>query len=198
LLLRPLLNGGTLGRPAMLRTLSSAQTFLMKFVFPLVWLSGFATGTTAMFLTDAQATRDNLDSTGAPQSRAQPPPPEMKWGFLAMTLAGAAFLYWGCMRLKRVAISGDSLVISNYLTTIQVPLSELDRVTENRWINIHPVTLHFRRPTAFGTRVVFMPKVRWLGLFFSSHPVVDDIRAAVAMKPYAAQQAIEADDRTSS
>lgn len=166
----------------MLRTLSSAQTFLMKFVFPLVWISGFATGTMAMFLTDTQSTRGNLDSTNAPRTRSGPPPPEMKWGFLAMTLAGAAFLYWACVRLKRVGISGQSLVISNYLTTIQVPLGELDRVTENRWINIHPVTLHFRSPTAFGTSVVFMPKVRWLGLF-SSHPVVEDIRAAAAMKP---------------
>jgi hypothetical protein len=181
-MMRPQLNGDTLDRPAMLRTLSSAQTFLMKFVFPLLWISGFATGTMAMFLADTRPTQGNSDSTRARRSRSGPPPPEMKWGFLAVTLAGAAFLYWGCMRLKRVAISDHSLVISNYLTTIQVPLSELDRVTENRWINIHPVTLHFRSPTAFGTSVVFMPKVRWLGLF-SSQPVVDDIRAAALMKP---------------
>lgn len=165
----------------MLRTLSSRQTFLMKVVFPLVWSSAFATGTIAMFLTDTRSTQGNLDRS-ASRLRTGPTPPEMKWGFLAMTLAGTALLYWGGMRLKRVAISGRSFVISNYLTTIQVPLSELDRVTENRWLNTHPVTLHFRRPTAFGTSVVFMPKIRWFGLF-SSHPVVEDIRAAVAMKP---------------
>ena len=82
------------------------------------------------------------------------------------------------MRLKRVAISGHSLAISNYLATIQVPLREVARVTENRWINIHPVTLHFRKPTAFGTSVVFMPKVMVCAILVASRR---GRRAAVAM-----------------
>jgi hypothetical protein len=35
------------------------------------------------------------------------------------------------------------------------------------------------RETDFGSQIVFMPKVRWFA-FFSSHPVVADIRNAVA------------------
>jgi len=152
------------------RTLSSAQTFLMKFVFPVLWIGGFAAGTTAMFL----AGEGQYDGAG------QPPPSEMKWIFLLVTLAGSAFIYWCCVRLKRVSIDGSSLVISNYLKEIVVPLRELERVSENRWINIHPVTLSFRRETDFGRSVVFMPRMR-LFSFLSSHPVVEEIRTAARL-----------------
>jgi hypothetical protein len=56
----------------MQRTLSSAQTFLMKFVFPVFWISGFAVCTAAMFVGVQEADpRTGLAS-----------PPEMKWLFL--------------------------------------------------------------------------------------------------------------------
>ena len=151
-------------------TLSSAQTFWMKVVVPVLWIGGFAVGTTAMFL----ASQWLHDSAG------HPPPSEMKWIFLFVTLAGSAYIYWYCVRLKRVSIEGSSLVISNYLKEIVVPLRELESVSENRWINIHPVTLSFRRETDFGRRVMFMPCLRWFS-FLSSHPVVDELRTAAGL-----------------
>ena len=154
----------------MYRTLSSAQTFWMKFVFPVLWIGGFAVGTTAMFLAG-----EGLHDRGG-----QSPPSEMKWIFLLVTLAGSAFIYWACVRLKRVSIDGSSLVISNYLKEIVVPLQELESVSENRWINIHPVTLAFRRETDFGRSVVFMPRMRWFS-FLSSHPVVDELCTAAGL-----------------
>ena len=53
-------------------------------------------------------------------------------------------------------------------------------MSENRWINIHPVTLSFRRQTEFGRSVVFMPCLRWFS-FLSSHPVVDELRTATGL-----------------
>jgi len=70
-----------------------------------------------------------------------------------------------------------ALYISNYAKEIAVPLANVAEVTENRWINIHPVTITFHSDTAFGSQIVFMPKTRWFG-FWSSHPVVDEIRTA--------------------
>jgi hypothetical protein len=144
-------------------TLSSLQTFYMKFVFPIVWIGLFTAGTVTLLAAS------NLDPDAA----------FLKWLFPAVTVVGAVFLWWACMRLKRVRMDDHALYISNYVSEIVVPLRDVAEVTENRWINIHPVTIKFRRETDFGSQIVFMPKVRWFA-FFSSHPVVADIRNAVA------------------
>jgi hypothetical protein len=149
------------------RTLSSALTFLMKFVFPIVWISGFGLGTLALW---AGAFNDSAGN-GAP--------PEMKWAFLAAWTAGTAFILWGCAGLKKVRMDQDSLYISNFRKEIVVPLSSIGSVTENRWINIHPITIHFRAPTEFGNKVTFMPTSRFFG-FWSSHPVVEELRGTAS------------------
>ena len=79
----------------------------------------------------------------------------------------------------RVVLTDRELRISNYRREIVVPLSDVDEVTENRWVNVHPVTIQFIRRTDFGHRIVFMPKRRPFALF-SSHPIVAELRAAVA------------------
>src|SRR6266511_4278206 len=151
------------------RTLSSAQTFVMKALFPPLWIGGFAAATLSLFL--------------APEfwhaADGGPPDPELRWVFLFATIAGTVFIWWACIRLKRVRMDERALYISNYSTEIVVPLANVAEVTENRWLNIHPVTITFHSDTAFGPRVVFMPKTRWFG-FWSSHPVVDEIRTAVS------------------
>lgn len=167
------------------RTISSAQTLLMKVVFPPLWIGGFASATLAMFLQEPKPPEAMPSAPSAEHRRAAPMPRDAKWGFLAATLLGSAFIYWGCVRLKKVSLSDDSLIISNYLRSERVPLTELSKVTENVWINIHPVTLHFRNPTAFGSRVVFMPTVRAFG-FFSNHPIVRELRDAALMAQRAA------------
>jgi hypothetical protein len=135
----------------------------MKFVLPAIWLPGFVTATILLF-----SGRPTFD---------QPPPGEMKWTFLALTLAGAASLYWFCMRLKRVEMDDNALYVSNYLRETSVPLRDIGEVTENRWVNIRPVTVTFRTDTDFGDSIVFMPTTRWWR-FWREHPVVDELRRA--------------------
>jgi hypothetical protein len=134
----------------------------MKFVFPTLWIGGFAAATVFLF-----------------SSPGSSPDVPLKWIFLSMTVAGALFIRWACMRLKRVRMDDQALYISNYLREIAVPLSNVAEVTENRWLNDRPVTIRFHSPTEFGSRVVFTPKWRWLAIW-SSHPVVEEIRSAVA------------------
>jgi hypothetical protein len=138
----------------------------MKFVLPAVWLAGFCGVTFALFTGGGATNRDGV-----------PPPAEMKWLFLGATVLGGLFLYWGCMRLKRVDLDEDSLYISNYLREVRIPLRDIEEVTENRWINIRPVTVEFRRDTEFGSRITFMPKTRWWG-FWLAHPVLGELEAA--------------------
>ena len=149
------------------RTLSSAHTFLMKVIFPLVWINGFGAGTLALWLGAMH---------GAASDSAQP---EMKWQFLVAWVAGSAFILWGCAGLKRVRVDREFLYVSNYRREIAVPLSSIEAVAENRWINIHPVTLHFRAPTEFGQKITFMPTARLFG--WRSHPVVEELRCAARL-----------------
>ena len=150
------------------RTLSSAQTFVMKFVFPVIWIGAFTVATLSLFLSP----NSWHGADGAP------PDPELKWFFLFAMLAGTAFIWWACVRLKRVRIDARALYISNYSTEMVVPLTNVAEVTENRWVNIHPVSIRFHSATEFGSQVTFMPKSRWFA-FWSSHPVVDEIWRAV-------------------
>src|SRR5690348_15648828 len=119
------------------RTISSSMTFFFKFVFPTVWISGFGAGALATVLSSAHV----------PDSRS----------VLFMWVIGSLFLLWGCAPLKRVRLVGSNVCVSNYLKEICIPADRISQVTENRWINIHPVTIHFREETPFGQTIRFMP-----------------------------------------
>jgi hypothetical protein len=150
------------------RTLSSAQTFFMKIVFPILWIGGFGIGTAAVFLLPHSAS----GSDGGPSDASD------KWFFAVAQIVGTVFLWWLCVPLKRVRIDDKALYISNYSREIIVPLANVADVSENRWINIDPVTIQFHSETEFGSHITFMPRIRWFGAW-SSHPVVDEIQQAV-------------------
>lgn len=143
--------------------LSSRLTFVTKVIFPMVWIGGFGAGTIAVW-----ASNNTTD--------------QMKWGFLAVLIVGALSIWWSCVRLKKVSVDGSALYVSNFLKEIALPFDVVDRVSENRWINIRPVTLYFRRFTDFGNKIVFMPKTRIM-LPWRSHPVVDEIKRMVKVAP---------------
>jgi len=106
--------------------------------------------------------------------------------FLFFWLGGSAFIYWSCIRLKEVSVDDDFLYVSNYLKEIVIPLSEIYDVTENVWVNIHPVTIRLKTPSEFGEKIVFMPTVRFFALF-SSHPVVTELKELARSKSMAAR-----------
>jgi hypothetical protein len=145
------------------RTLSSAQTYAMKFVFPPIFIASFGGVIMAMFL-------------GAFRGRGNTDPPEaVKFLLLAAWVAGATFSFRLFAPLKRVRADESAIFVSNYRDEIRIPFGEIAAVTENRWINIHPVTIQLRSATAFGNRIVFMPKARLFG--WTTHPVVTELRA---------------------
>ena len=146
----------------MLKTISSGQTFIMKVLFPAFWITGFGLGTLGLWLGSMHG------------ANGTPPPEEMKWQFLIMWIVGTMFIRWGCFGLKRVRLDSTNLYVSNYLREISIPITMIVDVTENRWLNIHPVTIHFRYPTDFGESIKFMPKVRFFG--WSSHPIVAELK----------------------
>jgi hypothetical protein len=144
-----------------MRDLSSKWTWFYKFALPTLWIGLFAYSTLIMFIAS--------DSWGARDSR------ELGWVFLGLTVLGTLFLYWSCIRLKRVRLRGDVLVISNFETEIEVPLRDVDRVSGSLLVNPELVWLRFRRPTEFGTKVVFMPPIRFFH-GFTRHPLVEELQ----------------------
>jgi hypothetical protein len=141
----------------MRRRLSSQRTLLMKIVLPAFWIAMFGVGTINLFLFSDEG--------------LQSPP---AWVTLFVWIAGSVFFLWDALRLKVVNVDEHFLYVSNYLKEIAIPLSNIYDVTENFWLNTHPVTIHLKSPSEFGGRIVFMPKTRFL--FFSSHPVVKELK----------------------
>jgi hypothetical protein len=65
----------------MRRTVSSAQTFVMKYVFPVAWIGGCRLGTLGLWFEAFN------DRNGSPQ------PSWMRWQFLVMWIAGVGFIH---------------------------------------------------------------------------------------------------------
>jgi hypothetical protein len=148
--------------------LSSRLTFITKFIFPIFWITGFGFFTLAMWagqLTGRQGAH---------------PPIEMKLPLLVAWVAGSVFILWTCRGLKEVRADDRSIYVSNYLKKISVPVGMIENITENRWFNHRPVTIHFRCDTEFGRNVTFMPK-RQLIAPWRSHPVVAELRRLAGM-----------------
>lgn len=100
---------------------------------------------------------------------------EARWMFLGFTVLGTVALYWVFIRLKVVTLEGTDFVISNYFKTIRVSAREVERVSGSILVTPELVWLHFRQPTEFGSRVVFMPKQRFLS-GFTRHPLVQELK----------------------
>ena len=143
-----------------MKTISSAQTLYFK-LLPVVWSSGFALATLGFWL-GAFRGKDN-----------ELPPEGMKYLFTAAWVAGTAFL-WSCTGLKRVRIDATQLYVSNYVEEISIPFTNVADVTENRWINIHPITIHLKSTTLFGDKITFMPKSRLFG--WTTDPAVRELK----------------------
>ena len=150
----------------MRRTLSSGLTFFYKFIFTSFWIGMFGLGTATMFLTqDGSSNADAVVSS--------------RWTFLTVWIVGSAAVYWFCGRLKRVILTDNSFLISNYRTEIEIPLRHVDSVSGSLLIQPQLVWLRFRRPTEFGSKIVFMPGIRF-SLGFTRHPIVKELESILS------------------
>ena len=142
------------------RELSVRQSVFAK-IFPVAWCALWGIGVLALWM-------DWLPGEA---------PLSLKWFFLAGWIAGSGLMFLFLMPLKNVRLDRQYLYVSSASREVRVPLAEIARVTENRWMRHHPVTIYFRSPTEFGERVTFMPKNLPFPLW-RSHPVVAELRQA--------------------
>ena len=71
-------------------------------------------------------------------------------------------------------LSDDVLYVSNFFKEIKIPLTEIEKVTENIALTHHPVTLHLKNSSEFGKKIVFIPTFKFR-IFYKSHPITDEL-----------------------
>jgi hypothetical protein len=146
----------------MRRTYSSPLTVFWKFIFPALLIGGWSYGT-------VQWLGEFRNRDGPAHSSGE------IWLAIVSSAALVACYVWWAKRLKRVEADDHALYISNYITEIRVPLSELTAVSERRSGKHFTLSIELRNPSAFGKRIVFRPRPRlyWSGI----HPVARELHA---------------------
>lgn len=129
-----------------------------------MWIGGFGFGTLMMLL--------------APDSFAGDDVRAIRGDFVTILAVGSALIYWSCIRVKRVSVDSDSFLISNYHEEIRVPLRDVERVSASLLMHPELIWLHFRRPTRFGSRIVFIAPMRLFAL--GRHPLAQELNSLVA------------------
>jgi len=144
--------------------LSSRLTILFKFCFAPLWGVLWGYGTYLLFNAP-----DKVIWVGSGT-----PPPWGQWMFLVI-LALGGYACRGAVRLKRVAVDGDGLWISNYFRSIHIPLARVARAgidgAESYGVggSVGPISLSESRPTCvidlkadtiFGREIRFIPRSR--------------------------------------
>jgi len=147
-----------------LRTISSSLTYLYKVLFVGFWIGGFTIVTTLMYVAPDMFDGDDVRAT--------------RQAFLIATIVGSTFIYWAIARLKTVAILGSSLIVSDHRRKVSVHVSNIERVSGSVLVQPELAWLHFKQPTEFGTKVIFMPKTRFFG-GFTPHPIVRELNELV-------------------
>ena len=95
--------------------------------------------------------------------------------FFPLIVMVAVSIYWYYVRIKKVSMDADGLVVSNFLREIRVPWRDIVQVTGSRWVSTRQITITLDRDLGFGTSIIFMPKARilWPG---QEHPAAQQLR----------------------
>src|SRR5215475_8397545 len=96
--------------------------------------------------------------------------------FIGFALVWSAFWYLGTFRWKSVYLEDEGLRVSNYIKSIDIPLSNIKDVNGSSWLGWQPqtVTLTLYSPTEFGAKIVFVPRSIGSGV----QKLVEEVRKA--------------------
>ncbi len=150
----------------MTRVISSSGTIFYKFLFGPLWILIIGGITLLAFF-------PQIWSAGG---LATPLPRVL---LLIALVVSLAFYLWLFAHLKRVELMSGVLRISNYSSTIEVPLSNVDLVSGSILLNPELIWIRFRDPTEFGEKIVFMGRCRLFG-GYSNHPIVRELKQEIA------------------
>jgi hypothetical protein len=147
--------------------LSSAWTFVYKYLFPGVWIPVFGSRVAATFQNPGKVLYNGVKGAA---------PPFIGYELLALWLFSSACILWFGMSLKRVCLTDGGILVSNYIREWRIPFGMLEDVTQNRWMNLRPITIRLRADVGCGMTVRFMPPVRWILFFWRVDNEVSELR----------------------
>ena len=147
--------------------ISSRTTFVYKFIFPAIWIPLF--GFVAYIALNAGRSGTGDKTVGIIMATA--------W------LVVSALLLRLVLSLMRVQLRDGRIYASNYRREIEIVPGEIERVTQNIWMNVRPITLHLRHETSFGRRIRFLPPSRVIFTFWKEDPIVDQLRRFAGLLP---------------
>jgi hypothetical protein len=78
---------------------------------------------------------------------------QFAWVPATLWICACIFIVWWTLPIKKVSLVGDRLLISNYWREIEVPVSQVSRICEDRWNRTPNISLFFDPPTHFGSKV---------------------------------------------
>lgn len=147
--------------------LSSSTTFFWKFIFLGLWL-WVPLFYIAQVIWRWLVLSQPISSSGNPL------------GFL-LFIVFAGLVWWRLAPLKKVhLLSGGSLLISNYLKTIEVPLSEVESVETMGFWGWQPqtITLTLKSESGFGKEIVYISR----GAGLNAKPFADELRQMITSR----------------
>lgn len=124
-------------------TVSSAMTFVMKFVYPAAW-SLLVGGMVVEQIMSSTVVIVGMSTSVVVIS--------LSW---ALGLALFVAVFGG---IKRVRVRGRELLISNYLKECSVPFENIAGVQESMFFKDYRVTIRFYSMTDFGQSISIVPK----------------------------------------
>ncbi len=87
--------------------------------------------------------------------------------------------YFAVHRWKSVYLNSGVLFVSNYLKTVEIPISEIARVEGSSFWGWQPqtVTIKLKSVSAFGDEIVFVPNGGWL----DAKSFADELRQVLSL-----------------
>ncbi len=120
-----------------MKELSSSSTFFFKYIILLTWICGYGYGTRQILL--------------AGQS-------DPRWlQFFGVWIVFAGFIYFATGEIKKVRMGKETLIVSNFLRSEEIPLSEICSVDGTSLLSPRLVWFNLKNPSAFGKKIVFIP-----------------------------------------
>lgn len=139
----------------MQRELSSRFTFFYKYIVIGIWFCGFALGTQEVLLAG---------------------PDHPKWlQYFATWLLFTGFIYFATGSIKKVTLTGKELVVSNFIRSEVIAVSEVDSVDGSTFLSPKLVWFNLKNPSPFGSRKIsFIPAHR-MTAGIGKHPLVIEL-----------------------
>ena len=157
------------------RDLSSGWTFIVKYVGPGIWIPMVGLQVVSAYLLP-----DRVIYTGA----RGPALHLAASNVLIFWLLGSALFLWLALPIKRVRLSDRAILVSNYFHEWRVPFALIESVSQSRWIQNRPITIHLRADVGCGTSFKFLPPRRtFLFRVWREDPVVAHLRELAGIGP---------------